>query len=150
MAYSSAPSESDRVGRVIHVLAPLGYRLGTPWVRPTVRCAAQARSTSKRRRSRGTRGVLGGTRGVLRGVRGAGTLDQQEATVERVSKEIGALADLVEANEAKGRMGQVRASTAPGYARLTPARDYAGCCTHGVLTGMPWCPSMHVPAREWP
>jgi hypothetical protein len=83
-------------------------------------------------------------------VRGAGTLDQQEATVERVSKEIGALADLVEANEAKGRMGQVRASTAPGYAQLMPARDYTGCCTHGVLTGMPWCPSMHVPAREWP
>jgi hypothetical protein len=40
----------------------------------------------------------------------AGTLDQQRATIERVSKEIGALADLVEANEAKGRMGQVRAS----------------------------------------
>ncbi len=40
--------------------------------------------------------------------RGAGTLDAQRATIERVSKEIGALADLVEANEAKGRMGQVR------------------------------------------
>ncbi len=43
-------------------------------------------------------------------VHGAGTLDQQKATIERVSKEIGALADLVEANEAKGRMGQVCAS----------------------------------------
>ncbi len=42
--------------------------------------------------------------------RGAGTLDQQRATIERVSKEVGALADLVEENEAKGRMGQVCAS----------------------------------------
>ena len=41
-----------------------------------------------------------------------------------MSKEIGALADLVEANEAKGRMGQVRASC---------ARLCAG--THKVLTG---------------
>ena len=49
-------------------------------------------------------------------VRGAGTLDQQKATVERVSKEIGALADLVEANKAKGRMGQVRVG-APDFAR---------------------------------
>ena len=39
----------------------------------------------------------------------AGTLDQQQATIERVSKEIGALLDLVEENEAKGRVGQVRA-----------------------------------------
>ena len=37
----------------------------------------------------------------------AGTLDQQQATIERLSKEIGALLDLVEENEAKGRMGQV-------------------------------------------
>ncbi len=51
---------------------------------------------------------------MLRGVRGAGTLDHQRATVERVSKEIGALADLVEADEAKGRMGQVRVG-APDY-----------------------------------
>ncbi len=42
--------------------------------------------------------------------RGAGTLDAQKATIERVSKEIGALAALVEENEAKGRMGQVCAS----------------------------------------
>ncbi len=39
----------------------------------------------------------------------AGTLDQQKATVERMSKEIGVLADLVEENEAKGRVGQVLA-----------------------------------------
>ena len=38
----------------------------------------------------------------------AGTLDQQQATIERLSKEIGALLDLVEENEAKGRVGQVR------------------------------------------
>ncbi len=64
-------------------------------------------------------------------VRGAGTLDQQEATVERVSKEICALADLVEANKAKGRMGQVRAS-----ARRTMRVD-ACARLRGVLTGMP-------------
>ena len=99
MVYSSAPSESDRVGRVIRVLAPLGSRLGTPWVRPTVR--------------------------------GAGTLDQQEATVERVSKEIGALADLVEANEAKGRMGQVRLG-APDYVLTGYAQGTHGC-SRGTL-----------------
>ncbi len=75
--------------RVIGVLAPLEYPqsspLGTPWVSPR-------RPTA----------------------RDAGTLDQQKATIERVSKEIGALADLVEANEAKGRLGQVRVG-APDY-----------------------------------
>ncbi len=54
--------------------------------------------------------------------RGAGTLDQQRATIERVSKEIGALADLVEANEAKGRMGQARVGASDNV-------------PHGVLTG---------------
>ena len=73
--------------RVIDVLAPLGYRWGT--------CCVQSERPT---------------------VRGAGTLDQQKATIERVSKEIGALADLVEANEAKGRMGQVRVG-APDFAR---------------------------------
>jgi hypothetical protein len=56
----------------------------------------------------------------------AGTLDQQRAMIEHVSKEIGALADLVEENEAKGRMGQVRTS-ALSFARLMPVRDYVGC-----------------------
>ncbi len=37
----------------------------------------------------------------------AGTLDQQQATIERVSKEIAALFDLIEENEAKGRVEQV-------------------------------------------
>jgi hypothetical protein len=60
------------------------------------------------------------------------TLDQQKATVERVSKEIGALADLVEANEAKGRMGQVRVRVIMGYSR-------------GTLGG---CVSMLVPAEH--
>ena len=41
----------------------------------------------------------------------AGTLDQQQATIERVSREIGALLDLVEENEAKGRVGQARGTT---------------------------------------
>jgi hypothetical protein len=66
-------------------------------------------------------GYSRGIRGVLRGVRGAGTLDEQRATIERVSKAIGALADLVEENEAKGRMGQVCASarrTMRGYSRV--------------------------------
>ena len=83
MAYSSAPSEPfDR--RVIRVLAPLGCPLGTTWV-PRGYRQSPRRPTAR-----------------------AGTLDQQKATVERVSKEVGALADLVEENEAKGRMGQVR------------------------------------------
>ncbi len=58
-------------------------------------------------------------------MRGAGTLDQQRAMIERVSKEIGALADLVEANEAKGRMGQVRASCARLCAYLRGAHGYS-------------------------
>ncbi len=67
------------------------------------------------------------------GTGGAGTLDEQKATVERVSKEIGALADLVEANEAKGRMGQVRASKAqPMYSPGTMRRY-----SHTVLTRNP-------------
>ena len=67
---------------------PLGYLVypsGTPWVR--------SRDHDAR----------------------AGTLDQQKAMIERVSKEIGALSDLVEENEAKGRVGQVRVSTMRGY-----------------------------------
>ena len=83
-------------------------------------------------------------------VRGAGTLDQQKATVERVSKEIGALADLVEENEAKGRMGQVCASKAqPMYSPGTMRRY-----SHTVLTRyprgtrVPRCMSMLMLARH--
>jgi hypothetical protein len=82
--------------------------------------------------------------------RGAGTLDAQKATIERVSKEIGALADLVEANEAKGRMGQVCASKAqPMYSPGTMRRY-----SHTVLTRyprgtrVPRCMSMLVLARH--
>ncbi len=70
--------------------------------------------------------------------RGAGTLDQQKATIERVSKEIGALSDLVEANEAKGRMGQVCASALRTVRVLTR-------CSQGTLGG---CVSMLAPARH--
>jgi hypothetical protein len=101
--------------RVIDVLAPLGYRSGTG--RVPVGC---------------------------HGVR-AGTLDQQKATIERVSKEIGALSDLVDENEAKGRMGQVRLPVlmrgTHGYVRVpssvpraclrsTPARDSPASAAH--------------------
>jgi hypothetical protein len=85
-------SEQARRVRVINVRAPLvfpgvlvGYPHGNPLATPWQPLGHGPRDHGAR----------------------AGTLDQQRAMIERVSKEIGALSDLVEENEAKGRVGQV-------------------------------------------